>query len=270
MCPGGTLSEFVQRVEVSCSDCAHAQSDLACYPTYEERVTRHVDVERLARCTAIRRAVRDKGDVVHLDFEGEEGVTAELEARLVEKDGDVHLELRERHQHHLEGVTEAYHDIVRRLRAGLPKATTATRRGAASEVRTRVERRGVRVLVVEDNNLLRRALIARLALEGFDVDSAAGGVEAIEAVGLEPAAIVISDVRLPGMGGVELRAWFREHQPSTRVLLCSGHDVAELARLGIRRDDPDFLAKPFDPNELVARVIDLAEMRLAETDAGGA
>jgi CheY-like chemotaxis protein len=116
-----------------------------------------------------------------------------------------------------------------------------------------VGRRTGRILLVEDEPVLREIAQRVLVRAGFDVTAAAGPGEAIIAVetGPEPFDLLLTDVVMPGMRGPELARRLRNSRPDLRVLLASGY--AEEIVDSDRHEDP-LLAKPFSPETLLAAV----------------
>jgi len=117
------------------------------------------------------------------------------------------------------------------------------------------EARHVTVLVVEDDEAVRRLAARVLARGGFSVVAAATGEEALRLCrnARGGIAVVLADVRLPDIRGPELGQKIRELEPSARIVFMSGHapeDLEDVARLAHAR----FLPKPFDPDELVRAV----------------
>jgi CheY-like chemotaxis protein len=81
-----------------------------------------------------------------------------------------------------------------------------------------------RILVVEDNAQLRNMLIKALDRLGYQVLEASNGLIAQRMIELgERFDLVLSDVIMPGLGGIELMLWIHEHSPEQRILLMSGH-----------------------------------------------
>jgi CheY-like chemotaxis protein len=114
----------------------------------------------------------------------------------------------------------------------------------------------VRVLVVEDDALLRMAITRMLAQDGIDCDAAADGVEGLERVRANHYALIITDMRMPRMSGAELIRSVGELGRSTPFLVLSGyHDsVVELAMGRVVR----MLTKPVHPTilrKVVAEVL---------------
>lgn len=111
------------------------------------------------------------------------------------------------------------------------------------------------VLVVDDEPTVRR-FAARVLLEhGFGVHEAADGAEALELMrsGLDSVDVVVSDIVMPKVNGVELLRALALTRPTLPVILMSGYAGPQLAERGIAAPC-GILAKPFRPEELVAEV----------------
>jgi DNA-binding NtrC family response regulator len=115
----------------------------------------------------------------------------------------------------------------------------------------------VRILVVEDNVSLRRG-IARALGESFgEVDQASGGDEAVERLrdrGVEPYDVVVTDLRLPGASGIDVLRAARERDARSAVVLMTAYGSIQTAVEAMRLGAFDFVQKPFDLEELEARV----------------
>jgi len=117
-----------------------------------------------------------------------------------------------------------------------------------------------RVLVVEDDVQVRQVLVDTLSLAGFDVrptDTAERAIEELRANG--PFDLVCCDAVLPGRGVRLLLEWLAQEGPRLPLLVCSGHVEEELLRQGIADGQLEYLAKPFHPQTLLARVDALLE-----------
>jgi two-component system KDP operon response regulator KdpE len=110
-----------------------------------------------------------------------------------------------------------------------------------------------RVLIVDDEPQIRRTLELNLAARGFEVDQAASGEVALDIAGRRHPDLVILDLGLPGIDGIEvvkkLREWSRV---PILVLSAREHETAKVAALEAGADD--YVTKPFGMDELVARV----------------
>jgi len=110
-----------------------------------------------------------------------------------------------------------------------------------------------RILVVDDEPQIRRALRVALRANGYDVDEAETGGEAIDAVALDRPDLVILDLALPDLDGVEVCRRLREWtQLPIIVLSAHGDDQAKVRALDEGADD--FVTKPFSVPELLARM----------------
>ncbi len=110
-----------------------------------------------------------------------------------------------------------------------------------------------RILVVEDEQAIAEAVRARLASEGYDVAVASDGPGAIEAVREDRPDLVILDLMLPGMDGLEVCREIQKDQWIPVLMLTARTEEADkVAGLAVGADD--YLTKPFSMRELVARV----------------
>ncbi|GBL59530.1 fis family transcriptional regulator [Pseudomonas citronellolis] len=109
----------------------------------------------------------------------------------------------------------------------------------------------LRVLVVEDDPHVLLGCQQALALEDLDSDGVASAEEALRRVGANFPGIVISDIRLPGMDGLQLLARLREKDAQLPVVLITGHGDIAMAVQAMRDGAYDFMEKPFAPERLV-------------------
>lgn len=115
----------------------------------------------------------------------------------------------------------------------------------------------IRVLVVDDEPQILRALRAALRGHGYDVQTAADGEEALDLLALHPPDVVILDLIMPGKSGFdvvrEVRAWPQPAPaPAIIVLSARGEERDKVTALDLGADD--YLTKPFSMNELLARI----------------
>src|SRR3546814_1237884 len=112
----------------------------------------------------------------------------------------------------------------------------------------------MRILVIEDDDVLREGLADGLALEGHTIDAVADCAAAREAVaGFAHAAIVL-DIGLPDGSGLELLREWRRAGRATPILLLTARNMAEDRIEGLDLGADDYLGKPFDLGELAARL----------------
>ena len=121
-----------------------------------------------------------------------------------------------------------------------------------------------RILVVDDEAAARTGLERILGGEGYLATSAANGEEAIEVAKREAFDAVITDLRMPGISGIELIAELRELSPHVPVVVATAFGDVQSAVQAMRAGADDYVTKPFSPKELVARVRALLRRRVPE------
>jgi two-component system response regulator HydG len=121
-----------------------------------------------------------------------------------------------------------------------------------------------RVLVVDDDPGVRYTLREILASEGLAVSEAADGAEALARFQAEPAPLVVTDLRMPGMDGMELLRRLAALSPSPRVIVITAHGSERQAVEAMKAGAYDYFRKPFENDELLAVVRRAADsVRLA-------
>ena len=117
------------------------------------------------------------------------------------------------------------------------------------------------ILIAEDEPVLRRLVSRILAKRGYHVLSAGDGVEAlaIAAAWTGTIDLLVSDVVMPKMGGVELQKRLQDARPDIKTLFVSGYSTDAMVQRGLRGDKPGFLAKPFTTGRLIAKVRELLD-----------
>jgi two-component system, OmpR family, response regulator MprA len=111
-----------------------------------------------------------------------------------------------------------------------------------------------RVLVVDDEPAVRRALERALKLDNYDVELAADGQEALDALALSPADAVVLDVMMPGVDGLEVARRMRRAGDRTPILMLTARDAIDDRVTGLDVGADDYLVKPFALRELQARL----------------
>jgi DNA-binding NtrC family response regulator len=111
-----------------------------------------------------------------------------------------------------------------------------------------------RILVVDDEPSIRKVLQAHLARDGHAVDVAEDGAVAIERLGADPFDLVISDLKMPVLGGLELLAHVRAHMPGLPLIVITAHGTVDSAVEALKLGAHDYITKPFDLAELRAAV----------------
>jgi DNA-binding NtrC family response regulator len=141
-----------------------------------------------------------------------------------------------------------------------PRVSRATERPERASSRTVPAGSGERILLVEDEQHLRSALHNVLRRSGYRVVEASDARLALDEVsrrGERPFDLVVSDIVMPQMSGIELVEQLKRWQPDLRVLLVSGHRSHPSLRDLDLPPGAAFLAKPFTLGDLTAKVRDL-------------
>jgi CheY-like chemotaxis protein len=114
----------------------------------------------------------------------------------------------------------------------------------------------VRVLLVEDDEDNRELMAEVLAGAGFDVVSAASGAEGLRSLSERSVDVIVTDVGMPGMGGLELAAAAKRVAPTVPIIVVTGW--AERDDISSAREVAAVLVKPVDPDALAQAVSDVA------------
>ena len=118
----------------------------------------------------------------------------------------------------------------------------------------------MRILVVEDDKALGRGVVAFLKSEGFTVDWVQTGESALDESS-EPYAVIVLDVGLPDVSGFEVLAQLRRAGNRTPLLLLTARDALKDRITGLDLGADDYMLKPFEPEELAARLRALGRRR---------
>jgi two-component system, OmpR family, KDP operon response regulator KdpE len=113
---------------------------------------------------------------------------------------------------------------------------------------------GIRILVVDDEPAIRRALRPPLMELGFQVSEASRGEEALQALRASAYDVVLLDVNMPGLGGIETLQRIRSFAPRLPVLMLTVRDQEEDKVEALDLGADDYITKPFSTRELIARV----------------
>ena len=112
------------------------------------------------------------------------------------------------------------------------------------------------VLVVEDDAVILRLLEVNFTMEGFSVVSATDGHEGLERARIDRPDVIVTDIMMPNMNGLELLAALRADADvaDIPVILLSAKAMTDDVRAGLDAGADDYITKPFEPLELVERV----------------
>lgn len=118
------------------------------------------------------------------------------------------------------------------------------------------------ILIVDDEERFRVTLGKRLKEAGFPVETVGSGQEALDHLGQQPADVVILDIKMPGLSGIEVLAEIRRRHIGTEVLLLTGHAEVSSAVEGMRLGAHDYLMKPYEFQGLQTKIHDAYRVKL--------
>ncbi|MCX7912809.1 MAG: response regulator [Dehalococcoidales bacterium] len=123
-----------------------------------------------------------------------------------------------------------------------------------------------KILIVDDELIVRRALVRLLAREGHQCEEASNGEEALEKLAREPADLVILDIRMPGKSGFEILPLVRARCPDTAVVMATAVADAESAIQCLKQGAYDYFIKPLNFEEVAIGVERALEKRRLELE----
>lgn len=119
----------------------------------------------------------------------------------------------------------------------------------------------VRILVVDDEEPVRNLLQRILGEAGYNVDTAANGQEALDKVSQLNAGVVLLDIKMPGMSGIEVLQQITTNWPETCVVMATAAGDAQTAVEAMKAGAYDYITKPFDRDDVVLKVQKAIEKR---------
>lgn len=124
----------------------------------------------------------------------------------------------------------------------------------------------MRLLVIEDEQTLCSSIAEGLRLDGYEVDTCQDGLEALELCSVEQFDLILLDLNLPGMDGMEVLRRLRKQDAETCVLILSARGQIQDKVAGLDAGANDYLTKPFHFEELEARIRSLTRRRFIQED----
>ena len=112
----------------------------------------------------------------------------------------------------------------------------------------------IRVLVVDDELIVRESLVGWLRKTGYDVESASGGKEALRKLQEAEYDLVFLDIKMPDISGIEVLQRIKEQSPQTMVVMITAYGSVETAVEAMKLGANDYLMKPFEPEYLLVLV----------------
>ena len=122
----------------------------------------------------------------------------------------------------------------------------------------------IRLLLVDDEEDFRTTLANRLRKREFEVTQVENGFRALEAIKTQEIDVAIVDVKMPGMDGLETLREMKQVDPLIEVIMLTGHASVESGIEGMRLGAFDYIMKPCDINDLVVKIEDAFQRKLAQ------
>jgi DNA-binding NtrC family response regulator len=119
--------------------------------------------------------------------------------------------------------------------------------------------RPLQVLLIDDEPIVGKRLVPALAKDGYEVEFCVSGREALALIDAKTFDIVVTDVRMEDVDGLQILEHVRARSQRTRVIIITGYATIEVAREALAKGACDFIAKPFKPNELREVIAKAAE-----------
>ncbi len=120
-----------------------------------------------------------------------------------------------------------------------------------------------RILVVDDEELFLKTIVERLESRGFDVQGVTDGKDCLDLMSRESFEVVVLDVKMAALSGLEVLKQIKEKWPATEVVMLTGHASAETGIEGLKLGAFDYLIKPAPLQELVRKIYQAVEHRSA-------
>lgn len=127
---------------------------------------------------------------------------------------------------------------------------------------------GIRLMLVDDEDEFLDTLIKRLTKRSLAAFAARSGEEALDMLSRNPVDVVILDVRMPGMDGIETLREIKRRHPLIEVIMLTGHANVEVAVEGMQLGAFDYLMKPMDIDELLYKAEDAFKSKSLKQKTG--
>jgi two-component system, OmpR family, response regulator len=126
-----------------------------------------------------------------------------------------------------------------------------------------------KVLIVDDERDFREALVRRLQRRSVDAVGVASGEAALEHMAGQPVDVVVLDIKMPGLNGVETLREIKRRHAGVEVILLTGHASVDSGVEGLTLEAFDYLIKPVKLDDLIERIMDAYDRRKLVTELAG-
>jgi two-component system, NtrC family, sensor kinase len=124
----------------------------------------------------------------------------------------------------------------------------------------------IHLLLVDDENQFRQTVAKRLMKRGANVSQASSGRECLESMGKNPVDVVVLDVKMPGMDGIETLHRIKEKHPDAEVIMLTGHTSTRDGVDGIKSGAFDYLSKPIELEHLISKIEQAFDKRIRKSE----
>ncbi len=125
-----------------------------------------------------------------------------------------------------------------------------------------MEKKGIKILVVDDDEIIRDVIASLLSGEGYSIRPARDGLEAKSILETEKIDLIITDLRMPGADGIEVLKEAVKRDPNRAVIILTAYGTLDTALKAIGGGAYDYMTKPFKMEELIIRVNHACERTL--------
>jgi DNA-binding NtrC family response regulator len=125
-----------------------------------------------------------------------------------------------------------------------------------------MNKNGTKILVVDDDEIIREVITTLLSNEGYTVQAAKDGLDAIKILKTSAINLVITDLRMPGADGIEVLKEAVKMDPDRAVIILTAYGTLDTALKAIREGAYDYMTKPFKMEEMIIRVNNAHERTL--------
>ncbi|WP_126246734.1 response regulator transcription factor [Chitinophaga rhizosphaerae] len=119
----------------------------------------------------------------------------------------------------------------------------------------------MKILIAEDDNLIRKTIEIKLAKDGYEIISCSEGNQALESIRSEKPDIVLTDIMLPSVSGLEIVSAIKQEGSPIKVIVLSTMGQENIVEEAFRLGADDYMTKPFSLTELSIRVKKLIQSR---------
>ena len=129
---------------------------------------------------------------------------------------------------------------------------------------TPIDRSNLKVLIADDEVEFASTIVTRLKLRNFVATMANSGKAALAAIAKETPDVLLLDLKMPDLDGLEVLASLKENYPGVAVIILTGHGSFEAGRQGMELGAFDYIMKPVDLNLLIGKIEDAFQSKSAQ------